>query len=93
MDVVNRTACYFAVLYCFIILCKSCFGINGSHAKERRHPHPEDSARTAADQGSSSTRQVSGTYLGCDGSSNRLEGSHFSFFFLMLLSDTAEYLF
>lgn len=26
------TACYFAVFYCFIILCKSCFGINGSHA-------------------------------------------------------------
>ena len=34
MDVINRPACYFSVLYCFIILCKSSFCINGCHAKE-----------------------------------------------------------
>ena len=58
MNVVNRTACYFAVLYCFIILCKSSFCINGCHAKESGHPHPEDSPRTTSMDSRSNTDDV-----------------------------------
>ena len=96
-NIVHGTACHLSVFGRLILLGKSCLRVDRGHAEECAHPHPEDGARTSADQSGCSSRQIAGSDLCGDGCRHRLEGCHLSFisaflFFLPAQREIAEYL-
>ena len=58
-DIINRTTCHLSVFCCLILLGKSCLCVDRGHAEECAHPHPEDGARTSADQSGCSFSELS----------------------------------
>ena len=79
-NIVHGTACHLSVFGRLILLGKSCLRVDRGHAEECAHPHPEDGARTSADQSGCSSRQITGSDLCGDGCRHRLEGCHLSGF-------------
>ena len=75
-DVVGGTAGDPAVFHRFVVLGQHSLGVDGGHAEESRHPHPEQRAGAAADHGGGTTGDVAGTHLGRNGGGQRLEGAH-----------------
>ena len=76
-DVVNRSAGDHAVVSDLLIsLSHQSLGVNGCHAKESCHPHPEDGAWSAKSDGGCRAGDIAGTNLGSDSSCQGLEGAH-----------------
>ena len=63
------------------LLSQNGFRVDRSHTEEGDDPHPEDSAGAAGQDRSGCTDDIAGTDLGCNGSCQRLEGTH-AFFML-----------
>ena len=92
-DVVDRSACHLAVYLCLICLCQNRLSVDRRHSEERADPHPEDRARSAADEGCRRSGKVSGSHLGRDGRCDGLERSHLTFFVLFAVhAEMPEYL-
>ena len=85
-DVKCRTADKFAGDFHAILLRQNRFGENGTHAEERRQPHPENGAGTARHDGGRNARDVTGADLRGNRDGQRLErGDGFSVAIGMLI--------
>jgi len=59
-----------------VLLGQNGFTIDGCHAEEGGHPHPEHSTGAAGDQSGGAAGDVAGANLGSDGGGQGLEGAH-----------------
>src|SRR5699024_2363215 len=75
LDIVHRPAYKRAVFDNPGMLRHNRFGVNGSHAEEGAHPHPENRSRTAGRDGGGCSRDISCSYLSRDGGGQSLKGA------------------
>ena len=59
-----------------VLLGQAGLAVDGGHAEEGGHPHPEDGPRSAGDHGGGAAGDIAGAHLGGDGGGHGLEGAH-----------------
>ena len=59
-----------------VLLGQAGLAVDGGHAEEGGHPHPENSSRAAGDHGGGTAGDIAGAHLGGDGGGHGLEGAH-----------------